>query len=117
MKKITGILLIVVAIFGAINEVENRGIYLPSENLFEFSGFLTEIAGWINSTLLLIIGIIFIFNKRNHSFLMFLSLFLAVFSAIMGFVFASTYTDFHIRPFASVFALIIGLFYYTKWND
>ncbi|WP_088809656.1 MULTISPECIES: hypothetical protein [Listeria] len=116
IKKVTGILLAIVAIAGIINEAENHGVYFPNENLFAFSGYLTEVAGWINSILLLVIGGIFFFNKDNQSFVMFLSLFLAAFSAIMGFVFASTYTTFHIRPFASVFALIIGLFYYTKWS-
>ncbi|EIA19834.1 hypothetical protein [Listeria fleischmannii] len=117
VKKITGVLLVFVAIFGVIGEVQNSGIYFPTYNLFEFSGRLTEVAGWINSILLILIGVIFFFNKKNHSFLMFLSLFLAAFSAIMGFVFASSYTSFHIRPFASVLALLIGLFYYTKWDD
>ncbi|WP_099222322.1 hypothetical protein [Listeria costaricensis] len=117
MKKLTGILLLITGCLGVVEEV----IYYLSPqmienfNIFNFSSELTILAGFLDSILLIFAGIVFLINRENHSFLLFLAIIATLFVAILGLFFANSYSSFHIRPAIGLLGFLVGLFYYTKY--
>ncbi|WP_239254606.1 hypothetical protein [Listeria ilorinensis] len=117
MKKLMGILMLLTGCLGIVEEIKNYRFPQDVENfnIFNFSSDLTIIAGFIASLLLLFSGIIFLINRENHSFLLFLAIIASLFVAILGLFFGNSYSLFHIRPIVGLIGFLIGLLYYTKY--